>query len=137
MSETVIRNWLAEISRTVAAHDHAAHMQLISRNVSLIGVPGFDSIGFADWSKQCEYEFNQRLIRQVNYGNIRIRVVTEKRLVFKTYESLVDKDGNVTAQGIECILEKEDDGQWRLVEERILSADETRQYDLEPSAVTI
>jgi uncharacterized protein (TIGR02246 family) len=132
MSEAVIKNWLNEISRTVAAHDHAAHMALISRDVSLLGVPGFDNIGFDDWSKQCQYEFENRLIKRVDYGKIRIRVVTEKRLMFMAYETVTANDGSVNAQGVECLLEKEDDGQWRLVQERILSQEESRKFDLEP-----
>ncbi len=134
MSEAVIKNWLSEISRTLAAHDHAAHMALISRNVSLLGVPGFDNIGFDDWSKQCQYEFANRLIQRVDYGKIRIRVVTEKRIMFMTYETVTAKDGSINAQGVECLLEKEDDGQWRLVQERILPPEETRKFDLEPAS---
>jgi len=133
MSESVIQNWLQEISRTVASHDHAAHMQLISRDVTLLGVPGFDNIGYEDWSKQCEYEFANNLIKGVDYGKLRVRVVTDKRLMFMTYETVTGNDGSVNAQGIECLLEKEDDGRWRLVQERILSPEETRQYDLEPA----
>jgi len=134
MSEAVIQHWLNEISRTVAAHDHAAHMALISRDVSLLGVPGFDNIGFDDWSKQCQYEFANRLIKRVDYGKIRIRVVTDKRLMFMTYETVTANDGSTNAQGVECLLEKEDDGQWRLVQERILPPEETRKFDLEPAA---
>ena len=132
MSEKVIRNWLNELSRTVAAHDHAAHMQLISRDVSLLGAPGYDSIGYDDWSKQCQHEFANRLIRRVDYGKLQIRVVTDRRLKFMTYESVTDKDGNINAQGIECLLHKGDDGRWRLIQERILKPEETRLYDLEP-----
>ena len=134
MSETVIQHWLDEISRTVAAHDHAGHMQLISQDVTLIGVPGFDNIGFDDWSKQCEYEFTNALIKRVDYGKIRIRVTTDKRIMFMTYETVTASDGNVNAQGIECLLGKEDDGQWRLIQERILPEDETRQLGLEPAS---
>ena len=133
MTEAVIQTWLDEISRTVAAHDHAAHMQLISRDVSLQGVPGFDNIGFDDWSKQCQYEFANQLIKRIDYGKFRVRAATEKRIMFLTHETVTANDGTVTAQGIECLLEKEDDGQWRLVQERILSPEETRQYDLEPA----
>lgn len=134
MSETVIQNWLNEISRTVAAHDHTAHMALISRDVSLLGVTGFDNIGFDDWSKQCQYEFANRLIKRVDYGKIRIRVVTEKRIMFMTYETVTASDGSINAQGIECLLEKEGDGRWRLVQERILPPAETRKFDLEPAS---
>jgi uncharacterized protein (TIGR02246 family) len=134
MSEAVIRDWLKEISKTVAARDLAAHMQLISKDVTLLGVPGFDNLGYDDWSKQCDYEFANKLIKSVKYGKLRIRVVTQKRLMFMTYETVTANDGSVNAQGIECLLEKEDDGHWRLIQERILSPDETRQYELEPAS---
>lgn len=137
MSETVIRNWLNEFSRTVAAHDHAAHMRLISRNVTVLGVPGSDMTGYDDWSKQCEYEFAHKLIKRVEYGRVQLRTVTEKRLKFMTYESITDKHGKVNARGIEYLLDKGDDGKWRLIQERILNPEETRLYDLEPvSAVS-
>jgi len=134
MSESVIRDWLNQISRAVAARDHAAHMQLISRDVTLLGVPGFDNIGYDDWSKQCAHEFANKLVKSVEYGKLRVRVVTQKRLMFMTYESVTANDGSVNAQGIECLLEREDDGHWRLIQERILSSEETRQYDLEPAS---
>lgn len=134
MSETVIQHWLDEISRTVALHDHAAHMQLISQDVTLLGVPGFDNIGFDDWSKQCQYEFSHALIKRVDYGKIRVRAATDSRIMFMTYETVTASDGSVNAQGIECLLEKESDGRWRLVQERILSPDESRQYNLEPAS---
>jgi len=131
MSEEIIQHWLQEISRTVAARDHTGHMQLISRNVTLLGVPGFENIGFDDWSKQCQHEFANGLINSVGYGKIRIRAATDKRIMFMTYETVTASDGSVNAQGIECLLEKEDDDQWRLVQERIMPSDETRQYGLD------
>jgi uncharacterized protein (TIGR02246 family) len=133
MSEAVVQNWLDEISRTVNEHDHAAHMQLISQDVSLLGVPGFENIGFDDWSKQCKHEFDNKLIQSVHYGKIRIRAATDKRIMFMTYETVTASDGNVSAQGIECLLEQENDGAWRLVQQRILSPAETQQYQLQDS----
>jgi hypothetical protein len=37
--------------------DHAAHMNLISKNVSVVGVHGFDNIGYQDWANQTAHEF--------------------------------------------------------------------------------
>lgn len=135
MSETVIRKWLNEVSRTVATHDHDAHMQLISRNVLILGMPDVDSIGYDDWSKQCKHEFTNKLIRRVDYGKLQIRTVTERRLKFMTYETVTDRDGKHNSQGIECMLDKGDDGKWRLIQERILSPEETRKYDLKPGNI--
>jgi ketosteroid isomerase-like protein len=44
--------------------------------------------------------------------------------MFKTFETVEGSDGTINAQGIEVLLEQEDDGQWRLVHERVLPADE-------------
>jgi ketosteroid isomerase-like protein len=50
--------------------------------------------------------------------------------MFKTFETVEATDGTINAQGIEILLEKEDDGQWRLVQERILPADEAKHDGL-------
>ena len=50
--------------------------------------------------------------------------------MFKSSKTVPSADGGGNAQGIEILLEKESDGKWRLVLERIQSADETKQHKL-------
>lgn len=126
MSEDIIKQWLNEVSRTVATKDLNAHLDLISRNVKLTGVPGFDLIDYASWASQCQHEFSNNLIRSVAYNGLQVRATATNRIMFKTLETVTAADGTHNAQGIEVLLEKEPDGKWRVVQERILPEDETR-----------
>ncbi len=128
MSESIVKTWLAAIIRTAGEGDHKTHMDLISKKVNLVGVPGFESIGFEDWSNQCQHEFNDKLITEIQYQGLKIRAETELRIMFVTHETILASDGTKNQQGIECLLEKEEDGQWRLTQQRILGEDETTQY---------
>jgi len=48
--------------------------------------------------------------------------------MFVTQETIIASDGTQNQQGIECLLEKEDDGVWRLTQQRVLGEDETVNY---------
>ncbi len=50
--------------------------------------------------------------------------------MFKTYETITGTDCTVNAQGIEVLLELEDDGKWRATQERILPPDEVEHDGL-------
>ena len=47
--------FLAVMAETANKHDFQAHMNLISKDVSVYGVPGFEVITYADWYNQCEH----------------------------------------------------------------------------------
>ncbi len=125
MSEQIAKQWLHDSATTATRRDHSAHMDLISKRVNLVGVPGFDFIGHEQWSAQCLHEFTNNIIKSVRYQGFKLLAATDARIMFKTFETVEATDGQVNAQGIEVLLEKEQDGKWRLVQERILPADET------------
>jgi hypothetical protein len=129
-AEQIAQHWMDEITRTVAKRDYPAHMDLISRRVRLTGIPEFESIGYEDWARQCQHEFADGVIASVVYRGFKLRAATDSRVMFKTFEQVAATDGTVNAQGIEVVLEKEDDGKWRLLHERVLPEDETRQDGL-------
>ena len=133
MSEDTIKQWLNEVSRTVAAKDLNAHLDLISRNVKLTGMPGFDLIDYASWANQCQHEFTNNLIRSVACNGSQVRATTVNRIMFKTLETVTAADGSRNAQGIEVLLEKEADGKWRGIQERILPEGETRHHGFVPN----
>lgn len=99
-------------------------MDLISRKVQLFGVPGFDVIGYDDWYAQCQHEFSQGLIQKVSYQGLKMITPTDKRIMFKTIETVEATDGTCNIMGIEVILEKEEDDKWRISQERVLPDDE-------------
>ena len=130
MSIEVAKQWLADAVATANAKDHHAHMDLISQRVNLLGVPGHETIGYEQWSTQCKHEFENNILKSVRYDGLKIIAEKESRIMFKTYETVEASDGQINAQGVEILLEKEDDNKWRLVQERILLPDEAARNQL-------
>ncbi len=137
MSREIAQQWLNDLADTANAKDFAAHMALISRRISLHGVPGFETIGFDDWSRQCQYEFENNILKSVHYAGFKLVAATDKAVMFKTFETVSATDGAVNAQGVEIMLEKEPDGQWRMVQQRILPNDEAAHDQLLPQSVKL
>jgi len=130
MSEQIAKQWLETAIATAANKDHAAHMNLISKKVTLQGMAGFENIGYDDWAAQTQHEFENNILKSISYKGFKPLQSTQTHIMFKTFETVEANDGTINAQGIEILLEKEDDEQWRLVQERILPEDEANHDGL-------
>lgn len=84
MSREIVLQWLDAVQRTARALDYEAHMDLVSRRVQVHGIPGFEVIGYEDWTRQCEHEFKEGLLRSVGYQGLRMTVSTDTRIMFQT-----------------------------------------------------
>ena len=112
---------MASTANTLNLDDH---MNLISKDVSVFGVPGFEVIGYDDWFNQCQHEFENKLLKKVSYQGLNVLAQTPERIMFKSVETVEGSDGTSDSAGIEFIIQKEDDGQWRVNQERVLPDDE-------------
>jgi hypothetical protein len=131
MSRETVDHWLQQFIDTALARDLDAHMALISPEVMVFGVPGFDTLGFDDWYRQCEHEFPQGLIRTIAYGNVGIRTADARRVLFKARETTETSTGERIIQGVEMLLQRAaDDDVWRLKQLRLLPEDEARHDGL-------
>ena len=133
MSQQIAEEWLKALADTANSKDISAHMSLISKRIRLLGVPGFEAIGFDDWQRQCGHEFENNILKGVQYEGFRLVNETSKDIMFRTFETVEGTDGMINAHGIEILLEEEADGQWRMVKQRIMSDDETIEAQLLPS----
>ena len=124
MSQEIVQKWLDAVKRTARELDYKAHMDLVSKRVQVHGIPGFDVIGYDDWARQCEHEFSNGVLKAVGYQELRMIVATDTRIMFQTLERVEATDGTVVRHGLEVLLEKEPDGKWRVVKERIMPDDE-------------
>lgn len=124
MESKIAEDWLAALARTANAKDYRAHMDLISKEVKVYGVPGFEVIDYNDWAKQCKHEFEAGLLKRVAYEGLRVRTMTPGSVMFKVKETVEGSDGTINSQGVEIVIRKESDGKWRVVQERMLSAEE-------------
>lgn len=116
----IVSQWLA--SRTITANEKnlSEHLNLISRQVKLLGVPNFDVIDYANWARQCEHEFTTNVLKDVAYEGADILSAAEKHIMFQTLETVRANDGKTLSNRLEIVIEKESDGQWRVIEEKIL-----------------
>ena len=129
MIDEIVRSWLQGFTETAVAGDLDAHMAMISPEVVVLGVPGFDTVGFNDWYRQCEQEFPQRLIKAIDYSHATIRTADDDRILFKALENMQTSDGGQTVQGVEMLLQR-NDANWELKQLRILPEDEARHDGL-------
>lgn len=116
--------FLAVMAETANKLDFEAHMNLISKQVSVYGVPDFEVVTYDDWHRQCKHDFENKLLKRVSYNGLNILSETPERVVFKSLETIEGSDGSVNTSGVEFIIQKEDDGQWRVGQERVLPAGE-------------
>ena len=119
---------LEALALTANAGAYPSHMNLISKEVRVYGVPGFEVIGYDDWARQCQYEFDEGILKRVSYEGMQLVNVTQENILFKTIETVEATDGTINRHGVEILIRMEADGKWRVLQERMLAADEI-QFD--------
>ena len=130
-AQQIAEQWLAKAIGTAEQKDLMQHMGMISNRVSVQGVPGFDNIDYDTWYMQCKHQFENAMIKSIAYKGFNLVSATEDRIIFTVYEMVVGTDGTLNEQIVEKTLEKEGDGVWRLVLERILiENDAMRNHEL-------
>ena len=119
MSELDIRKWLSNITDTVKTKDLDRHMDLVSENVMVYGMPSGKTLSHADWRKRRESEFKRGLIKELNYDKLQVKNYGLRRLIFSIQEIMDGSSGDLAIVNKQIVLEQEEDDQWRVVEETI------------------
>ncbi len=122
--------FLSEMAGTANRHEFEAHMNLISKDVKVYGVPEFDVITYDDWYNQCKQEFADRLLLRVTYQGVQTLSETEDEIRFAAVETVEATDGQENINIVEFTIQKDVDGQWRLVLLSIVSKVEAEDEDL-------
>lgn len=123
-AEQIAQNWMDSCCQTIQQYDHESHMNLISKEVQVFGIPGYDAIGYSDWFSQSEHEFSEKLIKKTSYQGLKVRQSNDNQIMFLTNESILAADDTTDIHPIEIVLNKEQDGHWRVTQERLLSEEE-------------
>ncbi len=130
-AQQIAEQWLTTAAESAGQKDLKVHMGMISKRVSVQGVPGFDNIDYDTWYKQCRHQFENAMIKSIAYKGFNLISATETQINFTVYETVVGSDGTLNEQIVEKSLEKEDDDVWRLVQERVLiENDAMRNHEL-------
>ena len=119
LAEQTIRSWFSNMSSSVRARDMVQHLKNVSRKISVYGMPSKAVITFKEWKARRQKELLSEELLTLNYQGIRIISSSPKRISFNTSETLVGKDGKMVVMDKNIIIENEDDGTWRVVEESV------------------
>ncbi len=119
MSELDIRKWLSNITETVKTKDLQKHMELVSKNVVIYGMPKGKTLNYANWYNRRKSEFERSTLKDLTYNNLKIKNFGLRRLIFDIEEIMDGSNGDMAIINKQVILEQEQDGQWRVVEETI------------------
>ncbi|HEB85489.1 MAG TPA: hypothetical protein ENI68_00495 [Gammaproteobacteria bacterium] len=119
MPQTIIGNWLEQLTRSVAKRDLTAHMRLVSERVQVYGLPGGQIIDYRQWKKRRHTEFSQAQLLALSYRLLNIKTITPRRLGFHVEEIMQACNGMCIFIDKDIILEREADDHWRVVEEHI------------------
>ena len=114
------QEFLDKMAETANKHDFTAHMNLISKDVKVYGIPNYEVISYDDWFNQCKKEFEDKFLLGISYHGLQILAEVPNRVQCIAIEMAKAKDGHENAYCIEFTIQKESDDQWRVVEERIL-----------------
>ena len=124
------QEWMNASAKTATARDFDAHFNLISKKVRVTGVPGFESISYDDWARASEQDFKDGVIESVTYDGLKLSANNETQIMFKTLEIIQVKNEGTKRQGVEVLIELEEDGVWRVIQERVMTGDETKHVGL-------
>lgn len=113
-AEQIARQWLDAVSFSAATWNLDAHMQLVSRQVEVTGIPNIQSIDYTGWKQRRKNEFEKKLLHSLNYRLLDILKGEEAALHFNVEETMRAYNGKAVIIEKEITLLREEDGQWRV-----------------------
>lgn len=121
MAQHIAEDWLKAISDSVKNQNINEHMRLVSRHVQVYGIPGIDMLNYQQWLYRRHNEFLRNRLFSLQYRIIRIKNDQQRRLGFEVEEQMMATEGKAYIIHKDILLEREEDGNWRVVEEKIHS----------------
>ena len=118
---SIAQQWLDDSARTATNKEFDEHFNLISKKVRVTGVQGYESVSYDDWARQSEQEFKDNVLKSVSYDGLKMLATSETQIMFKTIETVLANDAKRSAHGVEVLLTHEEDGVWRVTQERVLT----------------
>lgn len=126
-SNAIIQDWLDNLAFSAATWDLDAHMALVSRQVTVIGIPGVDKIDYQGWKLRRRNEFKKKLLHSLTHREATLLNERPKIITFSVKELMRDQEKQCIELEKEITLQQEEDGKWRVVRELILNIEDRRQ----------
>lgn len=125
MSPMFVKQWLERYAHTTNNRELDDHLDLISEQINLLDEPRNTTMDYSHWVEQCREWFETETGRQVSYQEMRIKAMSPARVMFIATETIRDRRGPACHKGLEFIIQREEDGKWRAVQQRVLPPQQT------------
>lgn len=119
MSKILVQNWLEKLANTANEGNIDAHLELISEKINVLDEPGQRNLDYTELAESRRHRFQADTPVHISYRDMRIKTMTPARVKFVATET-VEQPDRVNKRGKEFIIQREDDGCWRAVEERCI-----------------
>ncbi len=117
--QRIVETWTHQIAETIKRRDIDAHMQLVSSEVQVFGMPSKAVIYYDEWRERRKLELKTGELLSINYTIQKIITSMPRRITFSARENLLNNKRKVIILDKMIVLEKEQDDVWRVVEETI------------------
>lgn len=115
----IAQRWLDELAFSAATWNLDAHMQLVSQQVEVTGIPNVSSIDYSGWMARRKNEFENKLLHSLSYRLREIRSMEEQQLHFAVEETMRAFNGKAILIEKAITLHREEDGKWRVRREHV------------------
>jgi len=124
VNKVLVQDWLEKLANAASKGNVDEHMELISENINVLDEPGQRNLDYEGLAEYCRSRFQDNAPLRVSYQDMHIKTMTPARVKFIATET-VEQPDCVDQRGLEFIIQREDDGRWRAVQERLLTADDS------------
>lgn len=121
MTANIAEQWLDEMARSTNEQDFDALLDLLSDHIRLLGKSDQDTVDQEEWLRRRKLEFQSRTRKQVSYAPPQMKANLPGRLMFRTVETVRSGNGPSRCSPVEIIIQQEEDGKWRALQQRPLS----------------
>lgn len=115
----IAQQWLSRLAFSAATWNLDDHMELISREVQVHGLPAVGVVDYAGFKKRRHNEFHKKLLLSITHKGVQLLESNGEHITFAVKETLKSTRGESFVLDKEIKLRRESDGKWRAVQEQI------------------
>lgn len=127
MTAFIAAQWLDEMARSTNEQDFDALLDLLSDHIRLLGDSDQDTVDQEEWVRRRKLQFEGRAPGLLSYTPPQMTANLPGRLMFRTVETIETLNGTHQQRPLEIIIQQEDDGKWRALQQRPLP-EASRRY---------
>jgi hypothetical protein len=116
----IAAQWLNDMARSTNEQDFDSLLDLLSDHIRLLGDSEQDTVDQEEWVRQRKLQFEGHPSGLLSYTPPQMTANLPGRLMFRTVETIETRNGTHHRRPLEIIIQQEEDGKWRALQQRPL-----------------